>query len=220
MKVLIDNGHGNNTKGKCSPDKRFLEWKYTREIANEVVNRLYIKGIDAELLVPEERDVRLDVRCNRVNKICYEYGKQNVLLVSIHNDAIGTDGKWHDCGGWSAYTSKGETKSDAAARCLYFAADKYLADYITDFVANKEKGLYGKKQKPIRTDFSDGDIDKEANFTILYNTLCPAVLTENLFQDNKLDVDFLLSKEGREAIINLHVEGIINYVNLSKPKKK
>lgn len=220
MKVLIDNGHGVNTKGKSSPDKRLLEWKYTREIANEVVNRLYLKGIDVELLVPEDRDVSLKTRCNRVNNVCYEYGKTNVLLVSIHVNAAGNGKEWMTAGGWSCYTSKGETRSDTLARCLYFSADKYLASYIEEFLNNKSEGLYGKQQKPIRTDFTDGDEDIEANFTILYNTLCPAVLTENLFQDNKKDVEFLLSKEGKEAIINLHVHGILDYINLYNNKKK
>jgi len=33
MKILIDNGHGSNTPGKCSPDGRLREYSYTREIA-------------------------------------------------------------------------------------------------------------------------------------------------------------------------------------------
>ena len=32
MKILIDNGHGSNTKGKRSPDGRLMEYAYTREI--------------------------------------------------------------------------------------------------------------------------------------------------------------------------------------------
>ena len=28
MKILIDNGHGINTPGKCSPDGKFREYKY------------------------------------------------------------------------------------------------------------------------------------------------------------------------------------------------
>lgn len=31
--ILIDNGHGSNTSGKCSPDGRLKEYAYTREIA-------------------------------------------------------------------------------------------------------------------------------------------------------------------------------------------
>ena len=45
------------------------------------------------------------------------------------------------------------------------------------------------------------------------DTNCPACLTENLFQDNKEDVDFLLSEEGYQAIVDLHVNGILSYLN-------
>lgn len=30
MKILIDNGHGSNTPGKCSPDGRLREYSYVR----------------------------------------------------------------------------------------------------------------------------------------------------------------------------------------------
>mgnify|MGYP003524248588 FL=1 len=43
------------------------------------------------------------------------------------------------------------------------------------------------------------------------DTICPAVLTENLFQDNKEDVKFLLSNEGKEIIANIHVNAILEY---------
>ena len=66
----------------------------------------------------------------------------------------------------------------------------------------------------IRKDITDGDPDKESGFYILKHTKCPAVLTENLFQDNRTDVDFLLSEAGKRAIVDLHVNGIINYLSL------
>ena len=53
----------------------------------------------------------------------------------------------------------------------------------------------------------------QKNLYVLRNTLCPAVLTENLFQDNKADVDFLLSDQGRQAIVNLHSKAIEDYIN-------
>ena len=61
-------------------------------------------------------------------------------------------------------------------------------------------------------DKSDGDRDYEANLYVLTHTNCPAVLTENLFQDNKRDVEFLLSDAGKHAIERLHVEGILKYL--------
>lgn len=69
MKILIDNGHGSNTPGKCSPDGRLKEYAYTREIAGRVVFELRKLGIDAELVVKEEVDVPLAERCRRVNGI-------------------------------------------------------------------------------------------------------------------------------------------------------
>ena len=59
MKILIDNGHGSNTKGKRSPDGRLMEYAYTREIAELVVSELLEKGIDAERIVREEGVVPL-----------------------------------------------------------------------------------------------------------------------------------------------------------------
>lgn len=66
----------------------------------------------------------------------------------------------------------------------------------------------------IRKDMSDGDPDKESQFYILRKTKCPAVLTENLFQDNQEDVEFLLSEAGKRAIVDLHVKGICKYLGI------
>ena len=66
----------------------------------------------------------------------------------------------------------------------------------------------------IRKDMTDGDPDKESGFYMLKHTRCPAVLTENLFQDNREDVEFLLSEEGKRAIVSLHVWGIMKYLGL------
>ena len=52
------------------------------------------------------------------------------------------------------------------------------------------------------------DLDYEENFTVIYKTVCPAILTENLFMDNKTDVEFLMSDEGRNKIAQIHVNAI------------
>ena len=70
MVILIDPGHGENTAGKRSPDGRLLEWKYSREIAAEVVKRLKTMDYNAQQLVTEEKDISLGTRCKRVNDIC------------------------------------------------------------------------------------------------------------------------------------------------------
>lgn len=192
MKVLIDNGHGVDTAGKRSPDGSLREYKYAREIAEKVVSELKKRGFDAERIVTEENDISLSERCRRVNSICDRIGTKNVILVSIHCNAAGNGSQWMNARGWEAWTSVGQTAADKLADCLYKAAEE------TDF--------------KIRKDTTDGDPDKEGHLYILKHTKCPAVLTENLFQDNKEDVAFLLSEAGKETIVRLHVKGIINYL--------
>lgn len=206
MVILIDNGHGNNTPGKRSPyslkgalpEIEFYEYKWNREIANEVKNRLVNLGYDARLIVPEITDISLPERANRVNRICTQVGTSNVILISIHANAAGIGTSWMSARGWCAFTTKGTTKSDKFAECLYEEAEKNF------------------KGHQIRTDKSDGDKDWEANFSIIYKSYCPAVLTENFFYDNVDDVKYILSQEGREAVIKTHVDGIIKYINSLK----
>ena len=198
MKILVEAGHGNppltGIGSKQSPDGRIKEYVYCREIVAEVVKRLRAQGYDAENTVPEKGDISLGERCARVNAYCDRLGAKNVVFVSIHNNAAGC-GQWMSARGWEAWTSKGQTMGDKLADCLYDAAQKYLPQ--------------GTK---IRTDLTDGDRDKEGNLAVVRGTRCAACLTENLFQDNRADVEYLLSPEGREAIIKLHVEGIKAYV--------
>ena len=192
MKVLIDNGHGSNTLGKCSPDGRLREYAYTREIAERLVMELRKNGIDAERIVKEEIDVPLAERCRRAN----EYKPMQAILVSIHCNAAGNGSDWMSARGWEAWTSVGKTKADKLATCLYEGAEHCLP------------GMN------MRKDMADGDPDKESQFYILRHTNCPAVLTENLFQDNRENVEFLLSEKGNRAIVSLHVWGIMKYLGL------
>ena len=194
MKILIANGHGRETAGKRSPDGRLLEWSYTREIARRVNDELQRRGLYSSLLVPEDEDIPLSERCLRVNRVCSELGRRNVCLVSIHVNAAGRGDKWYNATGWCCYTSRGQTQGDQLANCLCAAALRILPGHR------------------MRFDYSDGDPDQEANFAILHKTACAACLTESGFMDCRESLDFLLSDEGKDAIVQLHVEGIVAYV--------
>ena len=195
MKIFIDNGHGLMTAGKRSPDGQFREAFYNREIAKRVVSDLRDRGLDAELLVPEDDDISLAERVRRVNTACFLLGKQNVILISIHVNAAGNGSKWLNATGWSVYTCKGQTDSDKLAECFCQAA-------IKNFPGRR-----------IRTDISDGDMDWEEGFYILRKSLCPAVLTENFFMDSRDDLEYLQSRAGKHAVVDTHVEGIIEYLS-------
>ena len=192
--ILIDAGHGKDTPGKRSPDSSLMEWEFNREIAKRVQKILLSYGWDTRLIVEDDRDMSLKQRYLKVNKICDEYGVGNVILVSVHVNAAGDGSKWLNGRGWECWTTVGQTNSDKLAEELYKSAKLHLPDTI------------------MRMDKSDGDSDKEKNFTLLYKAKCPAVLTENLFMDNKKECEWLISEEGKKTITNIHVDGILKYI--------
>ena len=196
MKILLDNGHGFDTPGKRSPDGHFREYAYNRYLAFLIRERLIALGLDVQLVVPEREDISLKERCRRVNAICRQLGNDQVILISIHVNAAGNGQNWLDARGWSCFTTRGKTKADALATCLYEAAKNHLP---------------GMR---LRTDYTDGDPDIEKDFYIIRHTSCPAVLTENLFMDNRDDVAFLESEEGARAMVGLHVDGILQYLSI------
>lgn len=192
MKIIIDNGHGRDTAGKRSPDGRLLEYAYAREIAVRLERELKARGYDAQRIVPEENDISLKERCNRANRIYAAAGKK-AILVSIHCNAAGADGKWHDTRGWSAYVSRNASKKS-----------KELACRLID--AAETQGLKVRR-------YSQNEPYWTQNLAICRDTNCPAVLTENLFQDNREDVDYLLSEKGKQTIVELHMNGIMEYLD-------
>ena len=104
-------------------------------------------------------------------------GRDNVILISVHANAAGRGDRWYDATGWCAYTTRGDTRADALATCLYEVAKFYLS---------------GQR---LRTDYTDGDPDLEADFYLLRRTLPLAVLVENFFMDSRRDCAFLLTTE-------------------------
>lgn len=190
--ILLDNGHGWQTPGKCSPDKTLLEYKWAREIVDRLVIELDKLGIKSIKLVPENDDIPLKERVKRANRSYRDNDKQ-ALLISIHCNAAGADSKWHTASGWSVYVAQNASNnSKRLAKDLYEQAEKL--------------GLKGNRSVPKEKYWVQ-------SLAICRDTNCPAVLTENMFQDNKEDVKFLLSEEGKNKIVDVHVQGILKYLN-------
>lgn len=193
MRILIDAGHGIDTPGKRSPDGVFREYLWNREVAEMLYDLLQEYGFDADLVVTETNDIPLKTRVRRVNEVCSLHGSHNVLLLSIHSNAAGSGKDWMNAKGWSAYTTKGKTRSDIAAKCLYDAFEE-------DF-----------KERKIRRDLQDGDPDWEEDFYIIKKTSCPAVLIENFFYDNKEECQWLLLEHTKRRVAKAILKGIQYY---------
>lgn len=195
MKIILGTAHGSNVAGKRSPDGRLREYQYSREIVGRVEKALLAEGYDVIVDLKQDYEPSLTFRVNCVNNLCARYGAKNCLYVSIHVNAAGM-GEWKTASFWTVWTSRGQTQGDKLARCLYDAAAR----------------IFPSLGKSVKGDWSDGDPDYEAGFAVLKKTKCAAALTENFFQDNRKDVDFLLSEEGKQAVVDVHVQGIKDYI--------
>lgn len=192
-RLLLDFGHGIDTPGKCSPDGRLREYQYVREIGNNVKEYFQNMQIPVHVIVPEITDVPLKERVRRVNELVKAYPEDDCRLISFHVNAAG-NGQWMLARGWSVFVyHKASKESYRMAESIYEAA-RDLGAYIRTPALHQHYW--------------------NAGFYILKNTHCPAILTENFFQDNKDDVDLLLSPEGRELVSNIHILGISKYLNL------
>ena len=199
IKIILGTAHLSSTPGKRSPDGKFREYVYSRKVCKAVQEELLSRGVDCVIdyldddmpgLTSSQELVR---RVQIVNEMAK---KTDCLYVSIHVNASAKNG-WDKATGFSIYTSPGETKSDILATDIFDEATKLL----------KPLG------KSLRKDMSDGDPDFEENFYVLRKTLCPAVLTENFFQNSKSDVEFLESEEGFKTVVAYHTQGILKYLN-------
>lgn len=198
MKVIIDNGHGKETLGKRSPvwddGSQLLEWRYAREIAVMLEQELVRRGVDVVRIVPEDTDVSLRERCNRVNKLCAKFGAKNCLLVSIHCNAAGNAGKPMQARGWSVFVGLNASQNSKSLATLFSASAE-------------AQGLKVRVSSPNQRYWVQ-------NLAMCRDTKCPAVLTENLFMDNEQDCKLLLSNEGKQKIVETHVQAILDYISM------
>jgi len=188
---LLDNGHGGvidglyQTEGKRSPtwddDSILYEGEFNRAIVNRLIEMLTAERINYVNIVPELEDISLNERVKRANSY---HDQCSCIYISIHTNAGGGRG-------YEIYTSPGTTNSDKVATVFY-------QEFKTEFPRIK-----------MRSDLSDGDVDKEANFYVLKNTKMPAALTENFFMDNEKECKkYLMTREGRDRIAQAHFEAI------------
>jgi len=193
MTIAIDAGHGRNVKGKQSPDGVFREWSWNKDVAEIVVETLRRRGYDTFLVNPEETDISLKERCNRINSVIEGPYSDRVLSVSIHVNAAGNGSQWMSARGWEVltYTNPGPG-SIKLANCLYEAARD------AGFRTRPESHLQKYRKK---------------NLAMCRDPKCPAVLVEHFFMDNREDCKYLCSPLSIYECAEVLVNGIIDYID-------
>lgn len=197
--ILIDCGHGGiNSDGvyttkpnkmyKFNKDTIAYEGKINREIGKRVYDFLHELGYNPYYTVSptDATDIPLKDRVSFINS----FDPLITIGVSFHSNSSPN----HNARGFELYTSKGETRSDI------------IATYIGEEIINEFP------DNRFRTDFSDGDLDKESQFYILRKTLCPMVLLENLFFDNINDYNLLKSESFQKRLAWRITNGIVRYL--------
>lgn len=188
--IILDPAHGANVAGKCSPDKRHYEYKWSRERVKSLNNTLLALGYEVFMTTESENEPGLSQRKNFATRIRYGAKK---LLLSLHNNAAGNGERWSSATGVEAYTTPGVTNAD-------ICADFILRQFEKDFPTIKMR--YNKDSYLNR--------DKEEKFTVLMGADYMGVLIEWLFQDNKGDVEKLLDPMVNKAFEDSLVRAIEN----------
>lgn len=191
--IILDPAHGSDVSGKCSPDGTHKEWEWSRKVCKDLELVLKSYGFRVEYTSKANTEIGLSKRKSVANGIIIS-SKQVKFLLSLHNNASGSDNKWHDATGIEIWTSVGKTISDI------------FADYLFEGIK-----VYFPENKPLRYRYNaltPGDKDKESNFTVLMGNYA-ACLVEWLFQDSKDDVKLLQDESTNKKFVDSLVEGIL-----------
>ncbi|MBL6964233.1 MAG: N-acetylmuramoyl-L-alanine amidase [Bacteroidetes bacterium] len=202
--IILDFGHGGideNGHYTTAPSKMFTfpngETAYEGFINRQIggLIELYLRSnypdynIVTTVKTTDSRDLSLSYRVQVAN----QFPAADTLFISIHSNASMN----HNASGFSIYTTPGVTRSDSLATYIGEEVEKYYTDL----------------NLKLRFDFySDGDLDREADFYVLMKTKCPAVLLECLFFDYWEDYKLLKSAEFQKELAWHVYKGIIKYV--------
>lgn len=179
---IIDNGHGESTPGKRSPEfkdgSQLREYLFNRRVSAHLMELLDDARICYRNLVPElENDIPLSERVKRANEIETELPK---ILISIHGNAFGSD--WTSPEGIETYHFTGSKTGKTLAQIFQ--------DKLTMETGWKDRGV------------------KNSGFYILRHTSMPAILTENGFFTNKEECKKMMSDEWCQKIAKAHFNAI------------
>ncbi|MEM9992453.1 MAG: N-acetylmuramoyl-L-alanine amidase, partial [Bacteroidota bacterium] len=189
----LDNGHGEDTLGKRSPEfeldgitVQFFEYEFNRDIVGRIIAGLRERGIQYTNVVPEIEDITLQERTNRANRL-HRNGQLPVIFVSVHsNAAVPAPGSnWTPAHGIETWHHKNSSNGKKIAGVF----QKHLI---------QATGWRNRKLKTTAL----------RNLFVLNKTVMPAVLTENGFFNNKEEVKKLMRDDVRQAIADAHIAAI------------
>ena len=196
--LIIDSGHAELVAGKESPDKKFREWKFNHSMQNKLNDRAKDHDIHVYLTNPNPskiNEIGLSKRSDLANQYYKSKGKPKTLFLSLHANAYGKD--FNSARGTETFIANNASKSS-----------KDAASYIQKEVFKTFKSLDSKSL--------DRGVKVE-NFSVIYNTITPAVLVEYGFYTNREDLKIL--ENNQDELIESTIKAVCLYFGIQyKPK--
>lgn len=166
-------------------------WVYegvlNREYCHQIESHAKAAGFKVAYVSHEYLDVHLRERANKGNEIA---GK--CVYLPVHFNASPN----HDARGFEMFTTRGQNNSDELAEIIW------------------GKMMTLKRAFPellLRSDITDGDHDKEADFTEIKVTKHIAVYLEVLFFDSEDDIKLIANPDFKDIFCKYIVDAISLY---------
>jgi len=195
--VILDAGHGGmidgeyQTSGKRSPiwndGSQYFEGVGNRQIVSKLTAKLKDKKINVFNVNPTEKDMSLKNRVKLINDKIKSNNDSEFIGISVHSNAFTSP----MANGWEVFTANQCSIDSLVLSSL--SSEKFDAEF--PYILNR--GV------------------KKSDFYILKNTICPFILTENLFHTNEKECkEILMTKKGQDKIVNYHLEFICKFIGI------
>ena len=199
MNIIITPSIPGDYQYRQSPNKNLDELTYLYNVVQEIYSRLRESVKDTPFITITKLAGPMDQILSRLHQQTQTTPPSSNRIIAVGLNSTRMDGNYHTNSGWKVISNPESSQSSALATVLATAAIQSLGPKA---IANQSiaASLPRLNQTPILN---------------IPNT--PAVLTLNLYQDNRQDAAYLLSSTGRQAIIDLHVKGILTYLSNLSP---
>ena len=175
-----------NGHGKETPGKRSPIWNDGSQLFEWEYNRKVVDGIISRLNELNIDNVKITPEDKDI-PLSERASRVNKICMAKKCIFISVHCNAGKGTGWEVFSTNSKNNSDKLA-------DTFIEVYKEKFPDKKCRG------------------HKESDFTVIYKSNCPCVLTENFFMDTESDCKFLMSEEGYKRVVDLHVESILKYI--------
>lgn len=194
MNIILTPAIPGGYQYRQSPNINLDELTYINRLADAIILRFRETAKHTPFITIHKLTGPMDQILTSLKQITQNTPPSANCLIALGLNAAQSDGRYHSSQGWRVISNPESHQSSELASAMATAAIQTLGPRATAS-HSRNSSLQHLNQTPILT-----------------ATAIPAVLTLNLYQDNRQDAAYLLSSAGCRAITDLHVKGILAYL--------